>query len=79
MRHIVFVDNNQVSYNAFIDSNGNGSLLYEYKNPNRHQIKGYIAHTPNRHISFMIKADPHEPEAILYMYENGVVRKIRES
>lgn len=77
MRHLLFVDEHQVQYNAFIDNDGNGSLLYEYKTPNRHKIKKYIAHTPNRHISFMVKDDPRE--SALYIYENGVVRKVYEN
>jgi hypothetical protein len=77
MRHLLFVDESKVHYNVFVDPNGNGTLLYEYRNPNRHTIKRYIAHTPNRHISFMIKDDPQE--SALYVYEHGQVRKIYES
>ena len=77
MRHLLFVDEHKVQYNAFVDPNGDGALLYEYKRPNRHEIKKYIAHTPNRHVSFMIKDDPQE--SALYVYEHGLVRKIYES
>jgi hypothetical protein len=77
MRHLLFVDENQIHYNAFVNPDGDGTLLYEYERPNRHEIKKYIAHTPNRHISFMLKDDPQE--SALYVYEHGQVRKIYES